>query len=194
MARPRSEEKQQALLQAATDIFAEQGLAAPTSAIARKAGVSEGTLFRYFENKDVLLSAVCDYLLDEMECLLTQSLQGVLPGKDQMQVAWNAYIDWALANPAAYATGNKLMVSGKLSSAQMERSVRFGDISQLGIPLVQGLDLPLSSEFQGMICTVMANGVIDMAVQKPHLLDIYKRAGYEAMVRAIELPDVHTAI
>ncbi|EMI4409882.1 MULTISPECIES: TetR family transcriptional regulator [Serratia] len=194
MARPRSEEKQQALLQAATDIFAEQGLAAPTSAIARKAGVSEGTLFRYFENKDVLLSAVCDYLLDEMECLLTQSLQGVLPGKDQMQVAWNTYIDWALANPAAYATGNKLMVSGKLSSAQMERSVRFGDISQLGIPLVQGLDLPLSSEFQGMICTVMANGVIDMAVQKPHLLDIYKRAGYEAMVRAIELPDVHTAI
>jgi len=194
VARPRSEEKQQALLQAATDIFAEQGLAAPTSAIARKAGVSEGTLFRYFENKDVLLSAVCDYLLDEMECLLTQSLQGVLPGKDQMQVAWNAYIDWALANPAAYATGNKLMVSGKLSSAQMERSVRFGDISQLGIPLVQGLDLPLSSEFQGMICTVMANGVIDMAVQKPHLLDIYKRAGYEAMVRAIELPDVHTAI
>ncbi|MGP0908780.1 TetR/AcrR family transcriptional regulator [Serratia sp. CY81593] len=194
MARPRSEEKQQALLQAATDIFAEQGLAAPTSAIARKAGVSEGTLFRYFENKDVLLSAVCDYLLDEMECLLTQSLQGVLPGKDHMQVAWNAYIDWALANPAAYATGNKLMVSGKLSSAQMERSVRFGDISQLGIPLVQGLDLPLSSEFQGMICTVMANGVIDMAVQKPHLLDIYKRAGYEAMVRAIELPDVHTAI
>ncbi|WP_273830987.1 TetR/AcrR family transcriptional regulator [Serratia bockelmannii] len=194
MARPRSEEKQQALLRAATDIFAEQGLAAPTSAIARKAGVSEGTLFRYFENKDVLLSAVCDYLLDEMECLLTQSLQGVLPGKDQMQVAWNAYIDWALANPAAYATGNKLMVSGKLSSAQMERSVRFGDISQLGIPLVQGLDLPLSSEFQGMICTVMANGVIDMAVQKPHLLDIYKRAGYEAMMRAIELPDVHTAI
>ncbi|EMB2733117.1 TPA: TetR/AcrR family transcriptional regulator [Serratia marcescens] len=194
MARPRSEEKQQALLQAATDIFAEQGLAAPTSAIARKAGVSEGTLFRYFENKDVLLSAVCDYLLDEMECLLTQSLQGVLPGKDHMQAAWDAYIDWALANPAAYATGNKLMVSGKLSSAQMERSVRFGDISQLGIPLVQGLDLPLSSEFQGMICTVMANGVIDMAVQKPHLLDIYKRAGYEAMVRAIELPDVHTAI
>ncbi|BEO56109.1 TPA: TetR/AcrR family transcriptional regulator [Serratia marcescens] len=194
MARPRSEEKQQALLRAATDIFAEQGLAAPTSAIARKAGVSEGTLFRYFENKDVLLSAVCDYLLDEMECLLTQSLQGVLPGKDHMQAAWDAYIDWALANPAAYATGNKLMVSGKLSSAQRERSVRFGDISQLGIPLVQGLDLPQSSEFQGMICTVMANGVIDMAVQKPHLLDIYKRAGYEAMMRAIELPDVHTAI
>lgn len=194
MARPRSEEKQQALLRAATDIFAEQGLAAPTSAIARKAGVSEGTLFRYFENKDVLLSAVCDYLLDEMEYLLTQSLQGVLPGKDHMQAAWDAYIDWALANPAAYATGNKLMVSGKLSSAQRERSVRFGDISQLGIPLVHGLDLPQSSEFQGMICTVMANGVIDMAVQKPHLLDIYKRAGYEAMVRAIELPGAHTAI
>ncbi|PHM51225.1 TetR/AcrR family transcriptional regulator [Xenorhabdus sp. KK7.4] len=188
MARPRSEEKQQALLRAATEIFAEQGLAAPTAAIAKKAGVSEGTLFRYFENKDALLSAVCDYLLDEMEHLLTKSLRALSSGKEQLQVAWDAYIDWALANPAAYATGNKLMVSGKLSNAQMERCMRFGDISILGIPLVEGLDLPLSNEFHGMICTVVANGVIDMAVQKPHLLGIYKRAGYEAMVRAIELP------
>ena len=40
MARPRSEDKQIALLEAATEVVAEQGLAAPTSLIAKRAGVA----------------------------------------------------------------------------------------------------------------------------------------------------------
>ncbi|ELW9307478.1 helix-turn-helix transcriptional regulator, partial [Klebsiella pneumoniae] len=52
MARPKSEDKKQALLEAATAAFAQSGIAASTSAIARSAGVAEGTLFRYFATKD----------------------------------------------------------------------------------------------------------------------------------------------
>jgi AcrR family transcriptional regulator len=36
--------------------FAQSGIAASTSAIARSAGVAEGTLFRYFATKDELLN------------------------------------------------------------------------------------------------------------------------------------------
>lgn len=46
MARPKSEDKKQALLDAATTAFAQSGIAASTALIARKAGVAEGTLFR----------------------------------------------------------------------------------------------------------------------------------------------------
>lgn len=56
MARPKSEDKKQALLEAATVAFAQSGIAASTSAIARSAGVAEGTLFRYFATKDELTS------------------------------------------------------------------------------------------------------------------------------------------
>lgn len=56
MARPKSEDKKQALLEAATAAFAQSGIAASTSAIARSAGVAEGTLFRYFATKDELLN------------------------------------------------------------------------------------------------------------------------------------------
>lgn len=41
MARPKSEDKKQALLEAATAAFAQSGIAASTSAIARSAGVAE---------------------------------------------------------------------------------------------------------------------------------------------------------
>ncbi len=54
MARPKSEDKKQALLEAATAAFAQSGIAASTSAIARSAGVAEGTLFR--ATKDELLN------------------------------------------------------------------------------------------------------------------------------------------
>jgi AcrR family transcriptional regulator len=56
VARPKSEDKKQALLEAATAAFAQSGIAASTSAIARSAGVAEGTLFRYFATKDDLLN------------------------------------------------------------------------------------------------------------------------------------------
>ena len=50
MARPKSEDKRNAILDAATRVFAERGLtAAPTSEISKQAGVAEETLFTYFE-------------------------------------------------------------------------------------------------------------------------------------------------
>src|SRR5258708_12625452 len=56
MARPKSQEKRNALLAAAIELIAEQGLSVPTSKIAHVAGVAEGTLFTYFETKERLLN------------------------------------------------------------------------------------------------------------------------------------------
>jgi AcrR family transcriptional regulator len=59
VARPRSEDKRNAILNAATRVFAERGLtAAPTSEISKEAGVAEGTLFTYFRTKDDLMNSL----------------------------------------------------------------------------------------------------------------------------------------
>lgn len=53
---PRPTDKRSAILQAALEIFAENGFhSAPTSLIAQKAGVGAGTIYRYFESKDDLI-------------------------------------------------------------------------------------------------------------------------------------------
>ncbi|MGT3087473.1 TetR family transcriptional regulator, partial [Salmonella enterica] len=52
MARPKREDKKKALLEDATAAFAQTGIAASTAGIARKAGVAEGKLFRYFATKN----------------------------------------------------------------------------------------------------------------------------------------------
>jgi hypothetical protein len=56
MTRPRSGDKRNAILAAATDIIAEQGVSAPTAKIARAAGVADGSLFTNFPDKDDLLN------------------------------------------------------------------------------------------------------------------------------------------
>jgi|TARA_B110000902_G_scaffold78430_1_gene93392 AcrR family transcriptional regulator len=52
-------DKQKAILDSALKLFAQKGFnAVPTSAIAKDAGVSEGLIFRHFENKAGLLHAI----------------------------------------------------------------------------------------------------------------------------------------
>lgn len=52
-------EKQEKILNAALELFAEEGYrSTSTSKVAKRAGVSEGLIFRHFENKEGLLEAI----------------------------------------------------------------------------------------------------------------------------------------
>ena len=50
-------DKQESIIRAALELIAEQGFHnAPMSSISERAGVGTGTIYRYFENKDVLIA------------------------------------------------------------------------------------------------------------------------------------------
>lgn len=110
MARPKSEDKKQALLEAATAAFAQSGIAASTSAIARSAGVAEGTLFRYFATKDELLNEL--YLAIKLRLVRTM-IAGLDPDekrpKENARNIWNSYIDWGVRNPMEHKCGEVIV-------------------------------------------------------------------------------------
>src|SRR5271156_6161536 len=99
MARPKSEDKRNAILSAATEVFAERGLSAATSAISAAAGIAEGTLFTYFKTKDELVNA----LYRELKLDLADAMMSGFPRRATVRIrfehVWNKYIDWGLANP-----------------------------------------------------------------------------------------------
>src|ERR1700685_131478 len=100
MARPKSEDKRNAILEAAARLFAERGLtAAPTSEISKQAGVAEGTLFTYFKTKDDLINA----LYRELKLELADSMMSGFPRKrsvrHRLEHAWNGYVHWGVGNP-----------------------------------------------------------------------------------------------
>ncbi|PZU37573.1 MAG: TetR/AcrR family transcriptional regulator [Microbacterium sp.] len=56
-----------ALIAAAREVFAEHGLAAPLNAVARRAGVGQGSLYRHFPDRTALAAAVFEENLDDLE-------------------------------------------------------------------------------------------------------------------------------
>lgn len=97
MARPKSEDKKQALLEAATVAFAQSGIAASTSLIARNAGVAEGTLFRYFPTKDDLLNALYLHLKQDLcQAMLANLDRTITLPKEHTRNIWNSYVDWGI--------------------------------------------------------------------------------------------------
>src|SRR5882724_1901818 len=100
MARPRSEDKRNAILEAATGVIALEGVSAPTAKIAKIAGVAEGTLFTYFNNKDELLNELYVQLKAELrEVMATEALKTTKSAKIAAQHAWTRYLSWGVANP-----------------------------------------------------------------------------------------------
>lgn len=72
--------KQLSILRAAIDVFAEKGFsAAATSEIAQKAGVAEGTIFRYYRTKkDLLLAIVVPTMSRMIAPFVLRNFSGVL--------------------------------------------------------------------------------------------------------------------
>ena len=71
----KKEERPQEILGAALEVFVQQGFAATkVEQVARRAGVTPGTLYVYFENKEALLKAVVKAGLDPILSFGTQFL------------------------------------------------------------------------------------------------------------------------
>jgi AcrR family transcriptional regulator len=91
-----------ALLAAAREIFAADGLAAPFSAIAKRAGVGQGSLYRHFPDRLSLAVAVYEENLDELEAAVAPpeaGLDELLEGIIAQALVSTALIDLITANP-----------------------------------------------------------------------------------------------
>jgi len=189
MARPRSEEKRTALLDAAARAVADEGMGATTARVSRLAGVAEGTLFTYFDNKDALLNALYLHLKER----LRDAVMGGFPHRGAAQAqarhAWDGYIAWGLAHPAGHRALQQLMVSERISEANRAAGSegfaalhdvllkRFGPVGAL--PAEEGL------AFAGALFNAMAQAVMDAVVRNPKAADAYRDRGFTAFWAAL---------
>jgi len=114
LARPKSDTKRKAILEASMDLFAERGIGhAPTSAISAAAGVAEGTLFTYFKTKDELLNELYRELRRELDRELVDYPFSA-DAYTRMRYIWDRYVSLALRYPKRLKVLQQLRVSGRL--------------------------------------------------------------------------------
>jgi AcrR family transcriptional regulator len=117
MARPRSDDKRNAIMAAAIKIIAAQGLSAPTAMIAKKAGVSNGAFFTYFETKSDLLNELYLQLKSDQAKATVTDLPAEADVRDQLLHVWNRWLDWATSHPDQRKAIAYLSVSHDITQA-----------------------------------------------------------------------------
>lgn len=98
----RATETRQRILDAAAQVFAEHGyVAGTTNRIAERAGLSIGSFYQYFPNKDAVLRALMDEHVDAGTRLLSERLAAGLPPRldDTLRLFVRATIDNHRENP-----------------------------------------------------------------------------------------------
>src|ERR1700735_2005015 len=124
MARPRSEDKQNAILEAATRVIGTHGLSAPTAMIVKEAGVSNRSLFTYFETKADLLNRLYVELKTEMAAVGLDGLPTRRGIRKQAQYMWSHLVDWGASFPEKRRTLAQLIVSDDIAPESREAGHR----------------------------------------------------------------------
>lgn len=183
MARLKSEDKRNAILEAATRLFAERGLtAAPTSEISKQAGIAEGTLFTYFETKDDLINA----LYREIKLELAGAMMSDFPRKKKVGIrlrhVWDRYLNWGIANSKQRKALAQLTVSEALTKESRDAGgapfVEFQGMIRDGIEQrVFRNDVPV--ELISKTLTALVEATIDLTLANPSKAKQYRESGFE---------------
>lgn len=97
-------DKRSAVLRAALELIAENGFhGSPTSMIAERAGVSVGTIYRYFENKDDLIHALYEELEGRQRTSILKGYSEDLPFRERFfHLCRNTY-QYLMENPLQFS-------------------------------------------------------------------------------------------
>ena len=187
MARPRSADRRNAILSAATRVIASQGLGAPTAAIAKEAGVSNGSLFLYFDTKPTLLNELYVELKTEMGVAAIVGLPADSGLRQQVRHMWLQWLRWATTNPEKRRALAQLEVADDIT-AESHRVVRqaqvgLGELLERSRATGPMRDVPLG--FVLTLATAMADATMDAMIREPAEADVYGDAAFEAIWRVL---------
>jgi AcrR family transcriptional regulator len=187
VARPRSDDKRNAILSAATRIFAERGLSAPTSAISNLAGVAEGTLFTYFKNKEELLNE----LYREIKLDLADAMMSGFPRKKSVRTRlrhiWNSYTTWGVSHPDQRRVLSQLLLSDSLTvESKKAGSAPFVEIQAMSQEAVQQRILQdIPQDFFSATMDASAQTTVAFIAAHPASAEKYQTLGFEIFWRGI---------
>ena len=187
MARPKSDDRRSAIVSAAIRVIAANGLGAPTAAIAKEAGVSNGSLFTYFETKADLLNRLYVELKVEMAAA---ALDGLPPGGDIRKQAfyiWSHWLRWATSCPDKRRTLAYLDVSDEITpeSRQTAHQTMAGIAELLERSRENG---PMRDAPLGLVVALtsaLADATIDFVIRDPANADEHCVAAFDAFWRML---------
>ncbi|MGV1100493.1 TetR/AcrR family transcriptional regulator [Thiovibrio sp. JS02] len=165
-------EKRDEIVRAALEIIAEHGFhGAPIAMIASRAGVGAGTIYRYFENKEILISALYREIEDRLYPFILQGYEPARPIRERFLQLGAALLRYFLENPLDFRYVEQFHNSpygaalrrARLLGENADRDV-FRELFEEGISQQVMKDLPVT-----VLCALAFGPVF--VVARDHILD-----------------------
>jgi len=187
LARPKSDDKRNAILAAATRVIVTHGLSAATAMIAHEAGVSNGSLFTYFETKADLFNQLYLDLKADMASAALNGLPQDAEIREQFFRLWTNWVHWAVSNPEKRRALAQLVVSDQITpesrTAGHQTMARFGELLQQARAHGPMRDVPMA--FVTAIMSSLAEATMDFMVLDPAGADRHCQEGFNVLWRAV---------
>ena len=187
MARPRNEDRRNAILKATTELVAKQGLGAPTAAIAKRASIPHGSVFTYFKTKTDLLNVLYVDLSREMTDIVLATMPA---GEDicaQFHHLWETWISWGAANLSKRRAQTLLNVSDLVTEQNRNAAFDYAE------PVYQifrrasasGALRDSPSRYIGGLIHGLAETTMDFIIRNPRKAKKLREAGLQAAWRML---------
>jgi AcrR family transcriptional regulator len=186
MARPKSKDKRDAIIAAATRIIVTHGLAAPTAMIAKQAGVPNGSLFTYFPTKPELFNSLYLELKTDMAAAIL-SRPTAIGVREQMFTMFSNWVRWAVSNPHKRRALTQLGVCEEITPATRDagHETMAGIRGLLEKSRKNGPMRKAPMWFVIAVMTALAEATIELVIQDPANTDKHCKTGFDALWRAI---------
>ena len=169
---------------AAIRVIAAQGLSAPTALIAREAGVSNGSLFTYFETKADLFNRL--YLKLKTE-VATTALKGFPAGNDLRKQLFHVWSNWLGVSSSKRRVLVQLNVSDEITPATRAAAHKtmsgIADLLERVRATGQLSKAPMG--FVVAVVSALAEATVDFMTHDPLHADQHCKAGFEALWRVL---------
>lgn len=187
MARPRSDDKRSAIIQAAVQALAQGGITASTASIAKLAGVSEGSIFTYFATKDDLLNQVYLVLKAEFRSRVQVGYPDTSSSEAKMRHVWMALVNWGISNPDGRKAMRQLTVSDKITPETRQQAAQGAEhiYAFLSETMGTGVGCCPTRSFAGSIMSALVDTTMEYMVRDPEQASQYAESGFQAFWRAI---------
>jgi AcrR family transcriptional regulator len=190
VARPRSDDKRDAILDAAVQLFAKRGVwSTPTSAISTAARIAEGTLFTYFSTKDGLVNEVYRVLKHEVAEALMSAYPKAADARVRFRHLWDRYVHWGVSHPDKYRVLAQLQASAAISAESRSMgSAGFKEVERLAKDSIRKKRIrnhPLP--YLAAIMAALAETTIGFVSQNQNSRIDYTAAGFDVFWAGIAL-------
>lgn len=187
MARPKSTDKRNAIMDAAVRVIVKQGLSAPTATIAKEAGISNGSLFTYFATKDDLFNHLYLEIKAEIAAASLHEFPTEAALRQQVLHVWTASMEWGASNTDKRRALALLKVSDQITPKTQAAGFKLmaGFESLIEQMRIGGSLRNAPKGFIPAVLNALAETTMDFMVKDPAHARKHCTVGFETFWRAV---------